>query len=143
MIILFQNILSSKAFLAYNGCFGLFINIKKWSGTSFWCKLPAWFLPYLILYQWAKFQCHNFFPSQVIKQNALFKFLFRQLMTSETLRFILDQALKQWLTRGKGGEDWNTKTWISWERKELFRWNKINIFHSFWRSIIWRKIKIC
>ena len=26
--------------------------------------------------------------------------------------------------REKGGEDENTKIWISWERKELFRWNK-------------------
>ena len=26
---------------------------------------------YLILYQWAKFQCHIFFPSQDIKQNVL------------------------------------------------------------------------
>ena len=34
------------------------------------------------------------------------KFLFRQLMTSESSRFILDQALKQWMTgeknRGRG-----------------------------------------
>ena len=27
--------------------------------------------PYLILYQWTKFQCHTFFPSQDIKQNVL------------------------------------------------------------------------
>ena len=26
---------------------------------------------YLILYQWTKFQCHTFFPSQDIKQNVL------------------------------------------------------------------------
>ena len=26
---------------------------------------------FLILYQWTKFQCHTFFPSQDIKQNAL------------------------------------------------------------------------
>ena len=32
------------------------------------------------------------------------KFLFRLLMTSETLRFILDQALKQWLTERKRGK---------------------------------------
>ena len=40
---------------------------------------------------------------------CVIKFLFRQLMTSETLRFIFDQPLKQWLTREKGGEDGNTK----------------------------------
>ena len=28
-------------------------------------------LPYLILYQWAKFQCHALFLSQDIKQNML------------------------------------------------------------------------
>ena len=37
---------------------------------------------YLILYQWAKFQCHTNFPSQDTKQNVLFKFLFSQLMVS-------------------------------------------------------------
>ena len=37
------------------------------------------------------------------------KFLFRQLMTSKTLRFFLDQPLKQWLTGEKGGEAENTK----------------------------------
>ena len=28
-------------------------------------------VPYLILYQWTKFQCHIFFASQDIKQNVL------------------------------------------------------------------------
>ena len=28
-------------------------------------------VPYLILYQWTKFQCHTLFPSQDIKQNVL------------------------------------------------------------------------
>ena len=37
------------------------------------------------------------------------QFLFRQLTTSQTLRFILDQALKQCLTGTKRGEDGNTK----------------------------------
>ena len=45
-------------------------------------------------------------------------------MASLTLRFFLDQPLKQWLTGRKRGEEENTKTWISQERKELFRWNK-------------------
>ena len=40
---------------------------------------------------------------------CIIKFLFRQLLTSKTLRFILDQALKQWLTGSKRGEDGNTK----------------------------------
>ena len=38
------------------------------------------------------------------------KFLFRQLITLQTLRFIVDQALKQWLTGRKNGEEGNTKS---------------------------------
>ena len=75
MIILFQNILFLKEFLACNGCFGLFSKITKGSGASFWCTFSAWFfhknVPYLILYQWTKFQCHNLLLSQDIKQNVL------------------------------------------------------------------------
>ena len=37
------------------------------------------------------------------------EFLFRQSMTSEILRFFLEQPLKQWLTGKKRGEDQNTK----------------------------------
>ena len=40
---------------------------------------------------------------------CVIKFLFRQLMTSQTLRFILDRAVKQWLTGKKRGKDGNTK----------------------------------
>ena len=35
--------------------------------------------------------------------------LLSQLMMSQTIRFILDQPLKQWLTGRKRGEDRNTK----------------------------------
>ena len=40
---------------------------------------------------------------------CVIKFLFRQLMMSQTIRFMLDQPLKQWLTGRKRGEDRNTK----------------------------------
>ena len=63
-----------------------------------------------------------FFPRYQTK--CVIKFLFRQLMMSQTIRFMLDQPLKQWLTDRKRGEDGNTKIWISQERIELFRWNK-------------------
>ena len=58
------------------------------------------------------------------KTKRVMKFLFRQLMTSESLIYTLDQDLKQWLTGRKIGEHRNTKNWISRERKEFFRWNK-------------------
>ena len=40
---------------------------------------------------------------------CVIKFLFRQLMTSQILRFFLDQPIEQWLTGEKRGEDENTK----------------------------------
>ena len=64
-----------KEFLGCSCCFGLFNKIKKGSGASFCCIFSAWFfcknIPYLILYQWTKFQSHTFFLSQDIKQNVL------------------------------------------------------------------------
>ena len=41
---------------------------------------------------------------------CVIKFLFRQLMTSQTLRVILDQSSKQWLTGRKRGEEGNNKS---------------------------------
>ena len=67
-MILLQNILFLKKFLACNGYVGLFTKIKKGSRTSFWCTFFAWLfhknVPYLIVYQWKKFQCPTFFPSE-------------------------------------------------------------------------------
>ena len=61
---------------------------------------------------------------------CVIKFLFRQLMMSQTLRFILDQPLKQWLTGRKRGEDRNIKTEYHENEKDFL--NKIkNVFHSF------------
>ena len=40
---------------------------------------------------------------------CVIKFLFRQLVTSQALRFIFNQTLKQWVTGRKRGEDENTK----------------------------------
>ena len=74
MIILFQNILFLKEFLTRSGYFGLLTKIKEGLGPAFGA-FSSWLfhenVPYLILYQWTKFQCHTFFPSQDIKQNVL------------------------------------------------------------------------
>ena len=87
----------------------------------------------------SKVSMSYFFSFPWYQTKCVIKFLFRQLM-SQTIRFILDQPLKQWLTGRKSGEDGNTKIWISWERKELSDEIKY-IFHIFWRAIIWLKIK--
>ena len=77
---------------------------KRESGTSFWCTFSAWFfhknvpsvismnkvsMSYILSFSRHEKMCH--------------KFLLRQLMTSQTLRFILDQTRKQWLTGKKRG----------------------------------------
>ena len=50
---------------------GYLPKLKKRSGNRIWCTFYALFfykyIPYLILNQLAKFQCHTFFPSQDIK----------------------------------------------------------------------------
>ena len=128
MIIIFQNFLFSKEFPACNVCFGLFSKIKNGSGANFWCTFSAWFFHkhvlYLILYQWKKFQCDTLFLSQDIKQNKLLISYLDKWWCHKLLRFFLNQPVKQWLTGKKRGEDGNTKIWISWEQKELFRWKK-------------------
>ena len=67
---------------------------------------------------------------------CVIKFLFRQLMTSQTLRFIFDQPLKQWLTGRKRWADRNTKSEYLQNKKSFLDEIK-NIFHKFWRAIIW------
>ena len=58
------------------------------------------------------------------------KFLLRQLMTSKTLRFVLDQRLKQWLTGKKEGKMEIQKDEYL-ENKINFLHEIKNIFHSF------------
>ena len=52
---------------------------------------------------------------------CVIKFSFGQMMTSKTLRFLLIQPLKQWLTGKKRSKAENTKIWISWERNSVFK----------------------
>ena len=54
---------------------GCLPNLKRGLGLAFGVHFLHDFSikvsPYLIFYQWTKFQCHNFFPPQDIKQNVL------------------------------------------------------------------------
>ena len=126
MIILFQNILFLKEFLACNGFFGLYTKIKKGSGNSLWCTFFAQFSNKNIFNTLSmdNVSMSYLFSFLRYQTKCLIKFLYRQLMTSQALRFIFNQPLKWWLTGRKRGEDGNTKIWISQERKELFGWNK-------------------
>ena len=97
------------------------------SGTNLWCTFSAWFfdknVPYIILYQWTKFQSHTLFPSQDIKQNVLLS-SYLDSWLSHKFKIFLGSTAKAMADREKIREDKNTKIWISQKRKELFRWNK-------------------
>ena len=106
----------------------------------------AWFfhnnVPYSIPYQsMDKVSMSHLISFSRYQTKCDIKFLFRQLMSSWTLRFFLRSTSKAMVDSEKKREDKNTKIWMSREWKELFRSNK-SIFHSFWRPIILWKIKI-
>ena len=56
-----------------------------------------------------KVSMSHLIPFSCYQTKCVIKFLFKQLMTSETLRFFLDQPPRQCLTGRKRGEDENTK----------------------------------
>ena len=111
MIILFQNTLFLKEFLACIGCFGLFTKIKEGSGTSFWNTFSACFfhknVPYLILYQLTKFQCHismSYFSFSVLLEISSKMFLKVLIYTSDGVikfKIYLRSSSKAMTVRGK------------------------------------------
>ena len=50
---------------------GYLPRLKRGLGLAFGAQCFHKNFPYLILYLWTEFQCHNFFPFQDIKQNIL------------------------------------------------------------------------
>ena len=139
-MILFQNILLLKEFFACNGCFSLYRKIKKESETSFWCTFSAWFfhkiVPYLILLQWTKFQCHTLFLSQDMKQNMLLSSYLYSWWRHKRSDF-------SWINRWSNGwqeeKEWKTKIQkLEYLENEKSFLDEIkNIFHIFWRAVIW------
>ena len=77
---------------------------------------------------------HNFnvitFFLLKISNKMCFKFLFRTLMTSQALRFIFDQPLKQWLTGKKEGKK-KIQKFEYLESEKSFLDEIKSIFHSF------------
>ena len=134
MIILLQNVLFLKEFLACNGCFGLFTIFKKGSGASFCCTFPAWLfhknLSYLILYQWTRCQSHAFFPFQDIKQNEL---LNSYLDIWDLIIFLDLSSINFWSNGWQEEKERNRKIQKSeYLEKEKSFLNEIkNLFHSF------------
>ena len=83
----------------------------------------------------------SFFSFPKYQTKCVIKFLFRHLMMSQTLRYILDQPLKQWLTGEKEGKT-EIQNFEYPENEKSFSDEIKNIFLSFRRAIIWGKIKI-
>ena len=123
----------------------LFCNLKSDWSLEVCAHFFAWFfhknVPYLTLYQWTKFQCHTFFHSQDIKPNVLFSSYLDSswchVISSWYSWFIFDEALKQWLTERKKEGKMEIKIHKYLENEESFLGEIKNIFHSFWRAIIW------
>ena len=136
-MIFFQNTLVLQVLPACNGCFGLYTKTKKWSDTSFWCSISAWFLHkkcfYYILYQLTKFQCHIFFPSKDIKQNVI-KYPYLENYWYHQLRFIFDYPLKQWPIWKKKRGRWKYKKLEEWN--EVFRSIKSMLFSQLFKACV-------
>ena len=130
---LFDNPLSKYLTFKIVSCiqwlFWVIYQIIKRSRTSFFCTFSAWFFYKNVFLSDTpsmddKVSMSYLFALSRYQTKCVIEFLFRQLMTSWTLRFISDHLLKQWPTGGKRGKDRSKKNWISRERKEFFRWNK-------------------
>ena len=120
MIILLQNIWFLKEFLACNDCFGLLSKIKKGSGASIWWTFSARFfhknVPYLILYQWTKFQCYILFLSQDTNKMLLSSYL----ENDDIMNFkIFLGSISKAMADMEKKTGWNMKIGISREWKEL------------------------
>ena len=67
----FQNIFFLKEFLVCNGWFGLFTKIKNGLILTFGAHFLYDFsknVPYLIFYEWIRFQCHTFFLLKILNK---------------------------------------------------------------------------
>ena len=132
MIILLQNIWFLKEFLACNDCFGLLSKIKKGSGASIWWTFSARFfhknVPYLILYQWTKFQCYILFLSQDTNKMLLSSYLENDdIMNFKIFLGSISKAMADMEKKNRGKyENWDIS-----RMKRAFRWNKKTFFRVF------------
>ena len=74
------------------------------------------------------------------QRKCVIKFLFSQLMMSQTIRFML---INLWSDGWQGEKEWKTEIqkFEYLENEKSFLDEIKNIFHSFWRPIIWLKLK--
>ena len=95
-------------------------------------------ISYLILYQLTKFQCHTFFPSQDIKQNALLNSYFGNWWRHKLFFSIyyLRSSSKAIAAREMEGQT-EIQIFEYLEKKKSYLDEIKNIFHNYLRTIIW------
>ena len=143
MKMLYQNILFSKAFLAYIGCFSgllthfmplfsLFSDVvrayqKRSVSRNGLNKLKRGLGLAFLAHFLHTFSTKMSQPFDQVSISGLISFpryqtMFFNFCLVNWLRqsFIFNHLLEQWLTGGSRGEEGNTKTWISWEQKTLY-----------------------
>ena len=88
------------------------------------------------LFLYWKYSMSHLISFSRYQTKCLIKLLYKQLMTPKKFQIFLGSTSKAIADREKKREGKNMKNWISWERKELFRWNFEKNFTNFWRAII-------
>ena len=114
---------------------GYLAKLKRGLGLAFGAHFVHDFsinLPYFILYQWKTFQHHTFFPSQDIKQNV---FLSSYYAVDDVINYS-----NGWHGEKEGKTELQKFEYVENEQNLLDEIK--NIFHCFFRAIIWLKIKI-
>ena len=84
------------------------VKLKRGLGLAFGTHFPHDFSRMIFL-SMDKVSMSHLISFSRYQTKCVIKLLLRQLMTSSTLRFFLDQPLKQWLTGRKREEDKFTK----------------------------------
>ena len=124
------------------------IAVWGYLAKSKWDLYPfsAWFfhsnVSYLILYQWTKFQCHILFLSQDIKQNVLLRSYLEDSWWHHKFWDFFKLTSKAMADREKKVRKMKIQKFEYLKNKKSFLDEMKNIFHSFWKAIIWWKINI-
>ena len=141
MIIPLQNILFLKEFIACNRCFK-FTKIKKQSGTSFWCMFSEWFfhknVPHLILYL---VSIPYLFLLKIWNKMLLSSYLDSSCIIN--FKIYLGSSSKKNGWQGEKEEKMEIQKFEYLKNGKSISGEIKNIFYSFWRAIIWWKIRIC
>ena len=131
MIILFQSILFFKKIYCMQWLFWVFTRIKKDLGLAFGAYFQHDFSIEISLFntqiKLSKFQCHIFFPSQDINQNALLSSHLETIRDAINFKIYLRSSSNAIANREKYGK---TEIWISHSMPLIS-------FDNPWKHVFW------